>query len=379
MAVVIDNADTPGDAGCGEPPPDAAESRKTAADVVFTDSQFAGDRDGREGVQHVVVSCHGQVQAGPFQGGALMGPDDDVEPTAVRSHLDMLGPDLGLGIHAIGHQVPVLDPGDHGLDLRVIRADGCEAIEGNALDEFLEGPPDGVEGAVVIEVLGVDIGDDGAGGPQPQEGAIRLVGLHDHPVPLPHLGVGTIGIDDPAVDHGGIQAAGVQQGSDHGGGGGFPVGPADRHRELQAHELCQHLGAADQGQAAAAGLDQLGVIGLDRRRIDHGGGGPQIAGLLADEDAGTQLFKALGIGAGAGVRALHRIADPQHDLGDAAHADPADPDEVDGPDVEGRGPSAVHPRRPSAATASTRSARRSAASGRERLRAPSAIRTSLSG
>ena len=39
------------------------------------------------------------------------------------------------------------------------------------------------------------------------------------------------------------------------------------------------------------------------------------------------------IGALGGVRALHGVAEIAQDLGDAAHADAADPDEVDGSDL----------------------------------------------
>src|SRR5690606_5531757 len=54
----------------------------------------------------------------------------------------------------------------------------------------------------------------------------------------------------------------------------------------------------------------------------------------ADEDARAQLLEPLGVGAGFGVGALNRIADFQHDLGDAAHADAAYADKVDRAEIE---------------------------------------------
>ena len=69
-----------------------------------------------------------------------------------------------------------------------------------------------------------------------------------------------------------------------------------------------------------------------------------MGGVMADEDGRAQLCQSFGIGAGFGVRALHRIADLEHDLGDAAHADAADTDEMHGTEVEGDGAKAsVHP------------------------------------
>src|SRR5690606_17026006 len=62
------------------------------------------------------------------------------------------------------------------------------------------------------------------------------------------------------------------------------------------------------------------------------------------------LLQPLGVGAGLGVRALHLIADLQHDLGDAAHADAADADEVDRPKGERNGAKTTDHLRPIAQT-----------------------------
>ncbi len=67
-----------------------------------------------------------------------------------------------------------------------------------------------------------------------------------------------------------------------------------------------------------------------------------MGGVVADEDGGAQLLQPLGIGRGLGVRALHHIADAQHDLGYAAHADAANADEVNGSEVERNG-TFIHP------------------------------------
>ncbi|MNV63147.1 hypothetical protein D3C71_1557250 [compost metagenome] len=124
------------------------------------------------------------------------------------------------------------------------------------------------------------------------------------------------------------------------------MGAADADRELQTHQLGQHLGPADQGDAALAGDDQFGVRRLDRRGIDHRRDAlGHVRGVMADVDAGAQALQPLGVGAGLGVRAGHLIADLQHDLGDAAHADAADTDEVDRPKGERNGTKACdHPR-----------------------------------
>jgi hypothetical protein len=245
------------------------------------------------------------------------------------------------GLVAVGHQAAVLDPRGQGLDFGVVGADRREAVERDVLDEVLEALLHRVEVAPVVQVLGVDVGDDGHGGLQLQERPVALVGLDHDPVALADLGVGAVGVDDPAVDHGRVQGAGVQQGGDHRGGGGLAVRAAHGDRELQPHQLGQHLGAAHQRQALVAAGGHLDVVGLDRGGIDDGRRAFDIGRVLADEDPRAQLFQPLGIGAGLGVAALHGVADADHDLGDAGHADAADADEVHGAEFEGDGASTL--------------------------------------
>jgi hypothetical protein len=53
------------------------------------------------------------------------------------------------------------------------------------------------------------------------------------------------------------------------------------------------------------------------------------ASISARRTTGKRLAQALDIGAVRGVGALHGVAEVDEHLGDAAHADAADPDEVD--------------------------------------------------
>ena len=113
--------------------------------------------------------------------------------------------------------------------------------------------------APVFHVLGVDVGDDGDGRGQAVEGAVAFVGLDHHPFALPHARVGTVGVDDAAVDDRRVDAAGVQQRRDHRGGGGFAVGAGNRDVGFQAHQLGQHFGAAHDWQAERAGCVKFGL------------------------------------------------------------------------------------------------------------------------
>ena len=104
---------------------------------------------------------------------------------------------------------------------------------------------------VVVEMLGIDIGDDGDVGRQLDEGAVALVGLDHHPLAVAQPGIGAIGVDDAAIDDGGVEFAGIEQRRDQRRGRGLAVRAADGDGVLEAHDLGQHLGAAHDRQAAA--------------------------------------------------------------------------------------------------------------------------------
>ena len=137
----------------------------------------------------------------------------------------------------------------------------------------------------------------------------------------------------PPVMTVGSRPADVEHVGDQRGGGGLAVRAGDRHRRVEPHQLGQHLGAADDGQALGARRLQLGIARL------HGGGdddvarADQIDRIVADEHADALGAQALDVGAVLLVAALHRVALGVQDLGDGAHADAADADDVHGADL----------------------------------------------
>ena len=144
-----------------------------------------------------------------------------------------------------------VDAADQRLHYRMVGAHHREAVERDVLDEVAERILHGVEGLEMIEMLGIDIGDDRDVGRQLQESAVGLVGLDHHPVARTQPRVGAIGIDDAAVDHGRIEAAGFEQRRNQRGGRGLAVGAGDGDAAFQPHQLGQHLGAPHHRQRAA--------------------------------------------------------------------------------------------------------------------------------
>ncbi len=181
----------------------------------------------------------------------------DVEDRARAVDADIDEAHVGLRVLAIGDDLAVLDAADQRLHFGMIEAHHAEAVERHVLDELAEGGAHGVETAVVVEMLGIDVGDDGDIGRQLQEGAVGFVGLHHHPLALAHAGVGAVGIDDAAVDDGRIEPAGFEQRRDQRGRRRLAVRAADRDRVAEAHQLGQHLGAPHDRQQLFARGDRV--------------------------------------------------------------------------------------------------------------------------
>ncbi len=166
VAVVVDDPDAIDHAGGGEAALDPGKGGQTLPDATVGDAELPRHGDGGQGVQHIVAPGDRQLQ--PFQPQRLTldRRDHHVEARALGAHLDIHSPNLCLGIGAVGDDPAIGDPRRHGLNLGVIEADHRAAIEGDALDEVLEGPLHRLEVTPVVEMLGVDVGHHRDGGLQ---------------------------------------------------------------------------------------------------------------------------------------------------------------------------------------------------------------------
>ena len=102
---------------------------------------------------------------------------------------------------------------------------------------------------------------------------------------------------------------------------------------LQAHQLGQHLGARDDRDLPAPRLGHLRVVGLDGAREDHDVRALDVLRRVAQVDLSPPSSSSRRVAAPAReIRAGDPVAQVQQDLGDAAHPDAADPDEMHLPD-----------------------------------------------
>ncbi len=225
----------------------------------------------------------------------------------------------------------------------------------------------------MLHMLGVDIGHDGNGRGQTVEGAVGFIRLDHHPFALPHPCVRPVSMDDPAVHNRRIDPTVDQQFGHHRRCGGLAVGSRHRNVGFQAHQLCQHLGAAHDGKARHPCGIQFRVARLDRRR-DHDHGGPfDIRGLLPFEHRRAKVHQTVGDLGRFQVRSLHAVTVVQQHLGNAGHADTANTHEMDRAHIGGEFRGCVHRFFPSVARVSTIWASSSAASGLATDRAARAI------
>jgi hypothetical protein len=147
----------------------------------------------------------------------------------------------------------------------MVDAQHRETVERHILDKALEGIAHIFKGAVEIQVIGISLVTTATVAGQTQEGAVAFIGLHHHPFARAQPGIGAIGIDDAAIDHGGVHAARIQQRGDQGGGGGLAIGAGDGDAGAQPHDLGQHFGAPHQRKRQRARRIELDIAGLDRR------------------------------------------------------------------------------------------------------------------
>ena len=375
VAIIIDDGGAGDLADLGEAALHAAKAGEAGAQAGIIHAQFQRHRDGGERVLHIVAAGHGQheiVNAAL----AVAGADQHGETVAARDRRHVQPAHIGSGGKAVGDDPPIRHARDQRLHFRVIDAQDRGAIEGHSVDEAFEALLHRFEIAPVIEMFGINVGDDAEGAGQPQEAAVAFIGFHHHPVRRAKAGVGADRIDDAAVDHRGIKPAGIQQCGDHGSRGGLAVGAGNRHAAFQPHQFGQHFGASHHRDALGTRRHHFGIVGLDRGGGDQHGGIGDIVRLLADEDLDALLAQAFDDITFGRIAALHVKAQIGHHLGNAGHADAADADEVDDADIGaetgaeaeifGSGVHAINP------VAMTRLASRCAASGWPAARAAAA-------
>ena len=233
----------------------------------------------------------------------------------------------GLRAEAVG-DVPAVNARQQILHVRVVEAQHRQAVKRHFLDELDEGVLQDLVRLVEIEVLGVDVGDDRDRGREAQERAVALVGLGDQQVAFAEARVAAERGHAPADHHRRVEACRAQNRGHERSGGGLAVRAGDGDAVLHAHQLGEHLGPRNHRDPVQARLANLRVFVVDRARVHDHVRPVHVLGTVPDVDPHAEAFQILGVLAGPQIGTGHVELQRAQDLGEPAHADAADTDEV---------------------------------------------------
>ena len=200
---------------------------------------------------------------------------------------------------------------------------------GHAADECGELVVDLFQVAVVVQVVGFDVGDHGDAGRKHEEGAVAFVGLHHDDVVRARISAEPGGDQLPADDIPGHGPQVLQHHGDHGRGGGLAVGSRDGDPVAAQQQCAEGRGARQDAQVAGACFHELRVGVADRGGDDDRVGVPHVLGGVADVDGRAELLQFPEQGAVPCVTAGHFHAALQQHARDSGHARAPHADEVD--------------------------------------------------
>ena len=109
--------------------------------------------------------------------------------------------------------------------------------------------------------------------------------------------------------------------------------PGDADPALAAHDLAEHFGPPRDRDSAAARLIDLVMRSLDRRRDDDEVDALEVLAVVPDDDGNAPALQQVSGRRRLQIAPRHRDPRLRENLGDATHSDPADADEMNGPNL----------------------------------------------
>ena len=342
VAVVGVAPDAVGHAGQLEPPVRAHEVVKRVGDPGHVQPPDVAHADHREGVQHVALAGHADVEVAQLL--AVQNGGEGREALFVVGQV--LGPEHVVGAEAVGHGV-ALRVQANAPRAGIVAPGDAPAVLGHDGDVLREGFLDVVDVAVVVEMVLVDVQHDGHGGPELEEALPVLAGLHDEVPAVAGAGGAADEVQLPADVDGGVGPGGQERLGQHGGGGGLAVGAADADGEAVAgHQIADQVAALDLGNVKPGGLGALRVVRGDGGGVDHDVRAVDVLCGVADVDCDALLLEMVRLVGFRAVGARDLVAQLLQIARQARHGRSADADEVGVPalivkDVRGHGNASV--------------------------------------
>ena len=192
----------------------ATEFVKAMRNICVAHPHFKANGDRSQRVLYIVAARHGKLNTLDRPLRSIACANDHIETVAARVRGYIFAANIGLRRKSVSDNPTVADLGQNGLHFGMVETHDRRAIKGNVFDKFDKRPFDRVKIPIMVEMFWVDVGDDRKRAVKPQEAAIAFIGFNHHPVTCPKARVGTIAIDDPAVDDRRVNAAMVKHRGD---------------------------------------------------------------------------------------------------------------------------------------------------------------------
>ena len=125
-----------------------------------------------------------------------------------------------------------------------------------------------------------------------------------------------------------IQATSSEHGSNHGGSGRFAVHTRDGNPVLETHEFGEHLGPRNDRNMQPNGLEDFRIGRTNGGTYDNHIRPRDVLLTVPLKYSRAEPFQPVGDQGSLQVGTGDLVTKVEQDLGDPAHADPADTDEV---------------------------------------------------
>ena len=292
---------------------DTLEALEGGNESIVCDLQFARNRDRGERIPHVVEARKLQVD---FERLFAIFPMH-VEAGHGTCIGDVRGRNVGVALDAVGHDRPS-NVGKDCIDAGVVSADHREAVEWQVVQELDEALAQFLDVAFVRgHVIDIDVRNNRQHRLQAHEGCIALVGFRHQVVTQSEARIGIHTFQAATDDKSRIEVTLCENAGHEASRRRFAVRTGDRDGITEAHQLSEHLGTGHNRQLGGPRGDHFGVAFVDGAGDHHGIGFLNIARVVTDEDSCTQSAEAFDLAIATEVRALHLVAEVQHDLGDS--------------------------------------------------------------
>ena len=249
---------------------------------------------------------------------------------AAVHHFGVFGPDVAAVGEAEGDDLAV-QSFHRAAAVGVVAVDDDHAVFRRQQGKFAERGDDVIRILKKVQMIPVNVEDDRYRGVERMERVLIFAGLCHEQAAVSDAQGAADGGQIAAYHDGGVHAAGLGKGGDHGGGRGLSMGAGHTHHLLiMLHDKAPGLCPGDDGNAGRPGGHDLRVVIPDGGGADDQRGLAHIVGAVADGHGNAHFVQTQRIDGAVPVAAPDVCAHVLEHLGQRPHGNAADADQVDG-------------------------------------------------